>query len=194
MSSEKNEPPLPPGEVRQPSTVLAKYAILSRHCEYEVAESWNFSQNAAHSAFHSLRGQAMLVTQPQNPDSQANGSVVFQSAVSGSEVRTIIEVKLQGQSMSSGTVGMVTSPAPRIARDPAARLSNGLRRILTRSAFEGMIAPFIAQEQHEYYEALLRGEFRQAKWIVVRMYWMIGYNLVAAVAASLVRLLSRSAG
>jgi hypothetical protein len=82
--------------------------------------------------------------------------------------------------------------SPRIARPPAGRLIACLSRFLTRPAFERMIAPFIAQEQHEYYDALIRGEFWYARWIVVRMYLMIGYNVIAAVAASVINLVRRA--
>jgi hypothetical protein len=192
MSQEK--PPQLPAD--NPDALRRK--THNRHWAHQT-ETWDYSQLPNHSAFHSMRGQAMLVVQPQNPDSQANGTFVSRSVVSG-EIKNVTitpgagEVKLQGQSirMSLGTVGVVITPTPRIARPPAGRLIRVLGRVLTRAAFEGMVGPFIAQEQHEYYEALLRGELGQAKWIVLRMYLLIGYNLFAAVAASLIRLVRRA--
>jgi hypothetical protein len=79
-------------------------------------------------------------------------------------------------------------PPIHIARAPAGRFISFLERLLTRPAFESVIAPFIAQEQHEYYEALLRNEPWYARWIVVRIYLSIGYNVIAAAAASVISL------
>jgi hypothetical protein len=76
----------------------------------------------------------------------------------------------------------------RLARAPAGRLISALQRILTPTAFKGMIAPYIAQEQHEYYDALCRKEYRQARWIAVRMHLLVWYNVLSAVASSITRL------
>jgi hypothetical protein len=80
----------------------------------------------------------------------------------------------------------------RLARPPAGKLISLLNRILTPNAFRGMIAPYIAQEQHEYYEALVRREHRQAKWVVVRMYLLISYNVVCALVSMIPGLLKRA--
>lgn len=55
-----------------------------------------------------------------------------------------------------------------------------------------MIAPYIAQEQHEYYEALVRKDIRHARWIVARIYLLIGYNVLCALVASATRSIRRS--
>jgi hypothetical protein len=79
-----------------------------------------------------------------------------------------------------------------IARPPAGRLIAALRRTLTRGAFDKMVAPFIAQEQNEYFEALSRNEKWYARFIVVRMWILITYNVLAAFAASMLALFRRA--
>jgi hypothetical protein len=112
------------------------------------------------------------------------------------KLTTATSVTLHGLRLTAST-GILTPrthmpSSPRIARPPAGRFIACLSRVLTRPAFERMIAPFIAQEQHEYYEALLHEEFWYARWIVVRMYLMIGYNVIAAAAASAINLVRRT--
>jgi hypothetical protein len=89
-------------------------------------------------------------------------------------------------------VGTQDGPPPRIARAPAARLVHCLDSFLTRPAFERMVAPFVAQEQEAFYEALAQKHRGQAVWIVVRMYLLIGYNVIAAMVASVIRLVRRA--
>ena len=85
---------------------------------------------------------------------------------------------------------------PRIARAPAGRLISVLRFVLTRAAYERIFAPYIAQEQHEHYEALLRKEFRRAGFIVARMYlgtiFIAARTFVAPFVALLATLFTRS--
>jgi hypothetical protein len=86
----------------------------------------------------------------------------------------------------------IDAPPIRLARPPAGRLISTLRFILTEQAFERMIAPFVAQEQNAHYEALLRKDFRLARWIAFRMYLMIGYNVFCAATTSVTRLIRKS--
>jgi hypothetical protein len=83
-------------------------------------------------------------------------------------------------------------PPFRLARPPAATMISVLNRILTATAFQSMIAPYIAQEQHEYYEVLLRKNYRAARWIEIRMHLLIGYNVACALASMVTGLLKRA--
>jgi hypothetical protein len=93
--------------------------------------------------------------------------------------------------LTAGDDARVVVPV-RIARPPAGRLISVLGRVLTRHAFDTMIAPYIAQEQHEYYQALCRKEYGQARLITFRMHVLIWYNVLWAVASSIIHLVRRA--
>lgn len=76
-------------------------------------------------------------------------------------------------------------------RAEAGRPLEGLRLLMTRNAYETMVAPFIAQEREEYRRAMQRREHRHARWIAVRMYLLISYNAFSGIASSVVRLIIR---
>jgi hypothetical protein len=91
----------------------------------------------------------------------------------------------------------VTSLPPRrvrIAKMPAMRLVSGLKWLLTSKAHSRIVAPLVAQEQHEYYEALVRGDKWLARWIAARMYLLILCNTLWAVVAPLLARVFRGAG
>ena len=71
----------------------------------------------------------------------------------------------------------------------AGRLLEGLRLLMTRNAYETMIAPFIAQEREEHYQAMQRLQHRHALWIIVRMHLLIGYNAFSGIASSIIGLI-----
>jgi hypothetical protein len=90
------------------------------------------------------------------------------------------------------SLGRVGTRHIRIARPPAGRLVGVLKWVLTPRAFEGMIAAYVAQEQSEYFKALCRHEIWYSRFIVVRMYGLIGYNALCALTTSVTRLIRRS--
>jgi len=63
---------------------------------------------------------------------------------------------------------------------------------LTRAAFDRIIAPYVAQEQHEYYEALLQNDLQQAKWIRFRMYLLLTLISFRAFVSPVIRLIMRA--
>jgi hypothetical protein len=65
------------------------------------------------------------------------------------------------------------APAARLERLPATRSTTVLRCVLTHAAYDKVILPYVAQEQHEYSQALLAGDSRQASIIRVRMYLLL---------------------
>jgi hypothetical protein len=77
------------------------------------------------------------------------------------------------------------------APSEAGRLLEGLRLLMTGNTYETMIAPFIAQEREEHYQAVQRREHRHAQWIVVRMYLLISYNALSGIASSVAGLISK---
>jgi hypothetical protein len=108
------------------------------------------------------------------------------------EPRTFTVTLQSTISVKAALTAEVTRTAPRIARAPAARLVSVLSFVLTRSAYERIIVPYIAQEQHEHYEALLRKEFRRASFIVARMYLLTILICMRALVAPLAKLFTRS--
>ena len=93
----------------------------------------------------------------------------------------------------TGTLTLVihAAPVPRIARPPATRLISVLGSVLVKSFFDRVIAPYIAQEQHEHYEALLRRDFTQANIIGARMYPMIVWIILRSIVAPIILLITR---
>jgi hypothetical protein len=102
----------------------------------------------------------------------------------------------------AGTVGLTGNspvndprtarPTPRAAvapaaRPPATRTTTVLRCMLTHATHDRVILPYVAQEQHEYSQALLAGDSRKASIIRVRMYLL----LVGLVARTLILPLMR---
>ena len=55
-----------------------------------------------------------------------------------------------------------------------------------------MVAPRIADAHHEYFEDLLRKDLAHARWVVVRLYLTIGYNVLWALVASITRVIRRA--
>jgi hypothetical protein len=100
-----------------------------------------------------------------------------------------IEFKGSDQKMSTTDAPIV---APRIERPPASRFISVLGRFLTRAAFDRIIAPYVSQEQHEYYEALLRKDLPQAKLIRRRMYCLLVWLTVQAFVSPVIRLFTRA--
>ena len=119
---------------------------------------------------------------------ESNGSILQLRAVGVS--RTFASATLTLSKQSDIVQEAEASPV-RIARPPAGRLIAALRCVLTAHAFDSMVAPYIAQEQHEYYEALLQKDDRQARIIAARMHLMIWYNVLCAIATSITRLIRR---
>ena len=68
---------------------------------------------------------------------------------------------------------MFSSWPRRIEHPPATRYISMLKSVLTHGAYDRIIAPYVAQEHHEYYEALLQQDMRQAKVIRARMYSLL---------------------
>jgi hypothetical protein len=75
-----------------------------------------------------------------------------------------------------------------LMRPPAAGVTSALRCVLTCAAYDKVILPYVAQEQHEYIEALTAGDSRQARLIKVRMYLLLVGLVVRALAFPLVRM------
>lgn len=63
------------------------------------------------------------------------------------------------------------------AKPPATQFVSALRRsVLSEQAYRRIVGPLVAQEQHEYYEAMRRGEQELAWWIGKRIYLLILWN------------------
>ena len=82
----------------------------------------------------------------------------------------------------------VNAPQP-IEHPPATRYISILRSALTDGAYSRIIAPYVAQEQHEYYEALLQKDTRQAKVIKTRMYLLLTWLSFRALVSPVIRLI-----
>jgi hypothetical protein len=76
----------------------------------------------------------------------------------------------------------------RLARAPAAGLERLLRFVLTPGSFQRMVAPAIADAQHEYYEDLLRKNYAHARWVMIRLRVLICWNVICAVVPQVTRL------
>jgi len=76
----------------------------------------------------------------------------------------------------------------RLARSPATHLVSGLKWLLTPKAYSRIVEPLVAQEQHEYFEAIRRGDQRLARWIVARMYALIICNAMWALVAPIAKM------
>jgi hypothetical protein len=127
------------------------------------------------------------------PHVRADAFAVYDNKTLVFEYKTLVRTGFikQGEDRRTYTIKITDHHGKRgyrLARAPAGRLISALQRILTPTAFKGMIAPYIAQEQHEYYDALCRKEYRQARWIAVRMHLLVWYNVLSAVASSITRL------
>jgi len=97
-------------------------------------------------------------------------------------------VAVKATATATLTTAETDGPTPRIARAPAGRLTAVLGFIFTGPAYERIIAPYIAQEQHEYYDALLQRSYGRAKYIVWRMRLMAILLSIRPLVAALVRL------
>ena len=75
----------------------------------------------------------------------------------------------------------------RIMHPPGARLGHVLGFLLTRRAFDKLVAPVIADAQHEYVEAVAAGHDRHARWIAIRLHFIVWYGWVYGLFASVVR-------
>jgi hypothetical protein len=80
----------------------------------------------------------------------------------------------------------------RIEHPPATRYISMLKSVLTHGAYDRIIAPYVAQEQHEYYEALLQNDMRQAKVIRARMYLLLTWLSFRAFVSPVIRLITRA--
>ncbi|MFI4869432.1 MAG: hypothetical protein ACHQDD_08785 [Steroidobacterales bacterium] len=76
---------------------------------------------------------------------------------------------------------------PRIVRPPGARLGDVLSFLLTRRAYEKIVAPVVADAQYEYMEAVAAGHELHARWIAVRLYIIIWPGWVYGLFASALR-------
>ena len=78
----------------------------------------------------------------------------------------------------------------RIEHPPATRYISILKSLLTHNAYAKIIAPYVAQEQHEYYEALLHKNPHQAKVIRIRMYLLLTWLSLRAFVSPVIRLIT----
>lgn len=76
----------------------------------------------------------------------------------------------------------------RLARPPATRLVSGLKRLLTPTAFSRIVEPLVAQEQHEYFEAIRCADEGFAVWIEARMHVLIVCNALRAVLVPIAKM------
>lgn len=175
------------------------------HPEFGNGQVWNFGQRpmAAHISPYNQEDTPLVL---RTSESRVEGSgFVSQGAAasieSAAKSTTITpgtaEIGLKGSSGGKVTVTAtltVTSIAPvqQLERPPASGLISALKRILTCVAFDRIIAPYVAQEQHEYYEALVRKDLQQAKWIRVRMYLLLTWLSFRAFVSPVIRLITRA--
>ena len=83
----------------------------------------------------------------------------------------------------------ISPAAPaKLAKPPATQLVSALRWLLTEAAYTRIVAPLVAQEQHEYYEAIRCGDTVRTRWIAVRMHVLIAYCVMLALLAPISRL------
>lgn len=79
----------------------------------------------------------------------------------------------------------------KLARPPATGLVSLLKFVLTAAAYNRMVAAYVSQEQHAYYEALQRHDSRQARWIQIRMYVLLVGITCRAFISPVIRLITR---
>ena len=177
MSAEDDNDALPPGLPQEFQPMMHNHAW-----DYtdDDPDEWPDSHVAPDIALLSKAGQFSVELKVVEQGSAAIDDFLRRATIKTIRIHDVPFVRLRD------------APSVRIARPPAGRLVSVLRHALTAAAFDGMIAPYVAQEQHEYYEALRRKEFRQARWIVVRMYLLVGYNVLCAVTSSITRLVRRA--
>jgi len=89
-------------------------------------------------------------------------------------------------------MGHLAEPPQRIEHPPATNYISILKSILTRGSYDRIVAPYIAQEQHEYYEALLKKDMQQAKVIKIRMYLLLTWLSFQAFVSPVICLFTRA--
>jgi hypothetical protein len=72
----------------------------------------------------------------------------------------------------------------KIARPPGLLMLRVSRFLMRPEAFSRYVVPFVADIQHEYFEAWKSGERWRARWAVLRGYWHILWPLAAGIAAT----------
>lgn len=92
----------------------------------------------------------------------------------------------------SSTVTIPSPPAPSLVLPPATRLVSGLKWFLTPNAYSRIVAPLVAQEQHEYFEAIRQGDECLARWIGARMYLLITWGALWACLAPIAKVFRRA--
>jgi hypothetical protein len=73
---------------------------------------------------------------------------------------------------------------PNIAKPPGFLMLRISRLLMRPDAFTRYVVPFVADIQHEYFEAWKAGERWRARWAVLRGYWHILWPLFAGIAAT----------
>lgn len=143
---------------------------------------------------------AHLTVHNQGEDLRAAGArleghgFVTRSAAAMENASKSTTITPQSGKMGFGSVDKKVSTtdaptvAPRIEHPPASRFISVLGRFLTCPAFDRIIVPYVSQEQHEYYEALLRKDLPQAKLIRRRMYCLLVWLTVQAFVSPVIRL------
>jgi hypothetical protein len=90
-----------------------------------------------------------------------------------------------GTEAPKGLAGASIARRVRLARPPATEVVLWLKRYLPRRVYENLVEPVLAEERSGYYEALQQDDDWHARVIAARLYILLFYNVLRAVAAAL---------
>lgn len=100
-------------------------------------------------------------------------------------------VLIDGVVELKGRPGIPSAAQLKFAKPPATRFVSALRCLLTENAYARIVAPLVAQEQHEYYEAIRCGNEKRARWVEGRLYLLLIWIVLRAIHETVARLLGR---
>jgi hypothetical protein len=169
MSNDENGSPPAPTEPPSQPPPHSPYSHMPAWVHFE--DKWPYAELAP----HSQRGTPVptfVTAQPQQYEVTMQTSATAHSIVTAA-------LTVEGHAPT-----VTEAPPVRLVRPPAGRLISKLERLMPAAAFNAMVAPYFAQEQHEYYEALKRKDYHQARRIEIRMHLTVWYNVICAVLES----------
>jgi hypothetical protein len=127
---------------------------------------------------------------------QAPDALMTQGQVEPVVIRTVPDAEVRNWVVVPGRrthahatrsdIAATDQKAPPLALPPALGLNRAIKLMLTPKAYRSIIEPVIADNHHEYYEALKQHE--ATRWIVIRMYLLPAWAAIRLVLGSIVRL------
>jgi hypothetical protein len=178
VSAEKKVSSAMPGGPVRPTTHII-----------ECPSSWNFAQRGTLNAITNYRDAEQIVhlnfrnivgvfTGPREHQQHNGSASIFRSATSPDIKTPSRSIEVKHLHVPKVEVTTDQGPPIRSARVPGERLANAFRLVFTRRAFGRVIGPVIADAQLEYSEQLSLGYRARARWIEIRMYGLVSWNVL----------------